>query len=92
MSICHAYSVTLDRCDMPGGHPGDHSITRTWTDDECWVPGKTVEVTLKEYGTPRPAPGTSGPTRCILCEHKFHNGKCPAMDGEFSCDCSEGVA
>jgi hypothetical protein len=91
MSICHAYSVTLDRCDMPAGHPGDHSITRTWTDDECFVPG--APVTLKEHGAPIPYTlPEPGPSRCVLCEHKFHNGKCPAMDGEFSCDCSEGVA
>lgn len=54
---CFAFNKQGLRCMVPAGHDGDHSHAITWTDDECWAPGDTIEVTLKEYGTPRAASG-----------------------------------
>lgn len=37
---CHAYSREQGwRCEWIAGHPGDHSVSFDWTDDECWTPG-----------------------------------------------------
>jgi hypothetical protein len=50
---CFAFNKQGLRCMIPAGHDGDHSHAITWTDEECWAPGDTIEVTLKEYGSPR---------------------------------------
>ena len=34
---CWAYGPN-GRCHHPAGHPGDHLIEITWTDEECTVP------------------------------------------------------
>ena len=96
---CFAYNRDGLRCDSVAGHDGPHTLTIEWTDEECWVPGETIEVTLKEYGVPRittpltehlvEVPKSSG--KCVICSHRMHNGACTAMDGEFDCDCANGV-
>ena len=45
---CWAYSKAGQKCSHPAGHPGDHAIIITWTDDECWKPGAGE--------TPKPKP------------------------------------
>jgi hypothetical protein len=92
---CFAYNQNRLRCDMPGGHPGDHAITTTWTDEECYDPQQTVI-----YGTgptvvvggggayqngPPPMDGDSD--ECLICDHPMHRGMCPV--GE--CECRNGV-
>jgi hypothetical protein len=36
---------------MPAGHPGLHSISIEWGDDECYDPTAFVDLTLKTYGS-----------------------------------------
>ena len=88
--VCFAYNAQRQRCDMPGGHPGNHAFTVTWTDEECYDPTAPVEVTLKEYGTPRfttPPPMEGDTDECLICDHRMHRGMCRVED----CDCKNGM-
>lgn len=93
---CYAYNMDGQRCELIAGHDDLHTVTKSWGPDECWAPGKTVEVTLQEYGVPRIVTPLetqpSAPTVCVLCDHPFHRGKCHDADGEYACDCAEGIA
>jgi hypothetical protein len=71
---CFAYSQSRERCDMPAGHPGDHSITLTWTDEECFDP--TAPIDMSEYRLPdlnvvRPVPDEEPVVfeSCVACDH-----------------------
>jgi hypothetical protein len=99
---CFAFNQNKQRCDMPGGHPGDHSITMTWTDEECYDPTAEVTLTLREYGTPRFTPASHGETEhlvdvpveledCAVCEHaaEYHPMQGPCILGQ--CDCKNYV-
>lgn len=97
---CYAYNKAGQRCEQLAGHDGDHALVTSWTDDECWVPGQPMEVTLKEYGVPRittplvehlvDIPKPSG--KCVICGHKMHDRMCGAPDADgFDCNCSAGV-
>jgi hypothetical protein len=98
---CWAFNKAGQRCEMVAGHDRDHSVIIAWGPDECWTPGDTIEVTLKEYGAPRfptreemtehlvDVPKPSG--KCVICSHRMHAGPCTAMDGEFDCDCAAGI-
>jgi hypothetical protein len=49
---CRSYNMSGQRCEHPGGHPGDHAIILTWTDEEEWSPDKggfTPTITQQEY-------------------------------------------
>jgi len=35
---CYAYSKEGDRCEKKPGHAGDHSVTLTWDDADCYDP------------------------------------------------------
>lgn len=52
---CFAFNVHGTRCDMPAGHPGDHAVTTTWTDEECFEPGHSAPVPLA-VASPAPQP------------------------------------
>jgi hypothetical protein len=41
---CYAFNRTGQRCDMPAGHPGLHSITLTFSDDDMFVPGASPSI------------------------------------------------
>lgn len=96
---CWAYNKSGQRCELVAGHDRDHSVIISWTNEDVWVPGSTIEVTLQEYGVPRittpmtehlvDVPKPSG--KCVICSHRMHKGMCTGMDGEFSCDCANGV-
>lgn len=93
---CWAHNKAGLRCMQPAGHEGVHAHAIEWTDEECWEPGAPIEVTLKEYGTIKAAPVTEHltnplPTRCALCNHGWHEGRCNGMDGDFACDCASGI-
>ena len=36
--ICWAFNSQRQRCDMPGGHLGDHGRTVTWSEGEVFQP------------------------------------------------------
>ena len=98
---CFAYSKTGQRCEGYAGHDGLHFVNYSWTNEECWTPGAPIDVTLTEYGSPRlttpltlvenlvEIPKASG--KCVICDHPMHTGTCTRMDGEFDCDCANGV-
>lgn len=48
---CRSYNMQGQRCEHPGGHPGDHAIIITWTDEEEWSPtmGALPTITPREY-------------------------------------------
>lgn len=94
---CWALNEDAQRCELPAGHDDLHEISKTWSDDECYVP--TTAPTIV-YGTgpvtavggggayqngPPPMPGDSD--ECLICDHRMHRGMCPA--GE--CDCKNGM-
>lgn len=93
---CHAFNKAGQRCECKAGHEGKHAILTEWGEDECWTPGATIEVKLREYGSPRamgvadgliPPPMAGGSDECLICDHRMHRGMCPA--GE--CDCKNGM-
>lgn len=86
---CWAYNVAGQRCDMPAGHPGDHGIQFTWTDDDCYNP-------ILSAGESRPSPAKPAaivtlptvptqPTviKCVACQHQHKNGECKCGCYEF---------
>lgn len=81
---CWAYNVGGQRCDMPAGHPGDHGIQMTWTDDECYAPIKHQLPAKGPSGAsepaPKPAPEATG---CVACSHKHKGGECKCGCYEF---------
>jgi hypothetical protein len=95
---CFAYNLRGERCDMPGGHPGDHAITTTWTDDECYAPGAPLAMGVAD-GHIRPSHGETEhlvdvPVEledCAVCEHlaEYHPMQGPCIHG--GCDCKNYV-
>lgn len=53
---CFAYSPSGTACDMPGGHPGNHSHTQAWTDAECMTPAQ-----MMAFLATQPAPAAAPP-------------------------------
>lgn len=89
---CWAISAALRaRCDMPAGHPGDHSITVSWDDEQCWSPETDEPVALRVV-TPDMMSGpvdnvVQEPVQaeaCIACNHMHKNGDC-------KCGCYEHI-
>lgn len=72
---CWAYSPN-GRCHHPAGHPGDHIIEITWTDDECIQPGQpAMAKTEIGYETVPVQESvrvvTEEAEACVACNH-FH--------------------
>ena len=76
---CWAYGPN-GRCHHPAGHPGDHIIEITWTDNECVTPGQhgpsvtgispaTVVQHVQE-------PVQDEPEACVACNHMHKGGEC----------------
>ena len=44
MSQCHARSAQppYSRCEQDAGHDGDHSISLSWSDEECFDPASII--------------------------------------------------
>jgi len=72
---CYAYSQNLTRCDLPGGHPGNHAITLEWDDADCYIPGiptptPTVTVTPLAQAQAVLAPADDQRNDpCVACRH-----------------------
>jgi hypothetical protein len=87
---CWAYGPN-GRCHHPAGHPGDHIIEITWTDDQCVTPG------VPTLGQSQPAPAMTDvsyavvqdpvhdePEPCVACNHMHKSGAC-------KCGCYEHI-
>ena len=93
---CWAYNGDALRCMQAAGHDGPHAHAIEWTDEECWAP-ETFERQAPQPAASNEAmvehlvsiPKPSG--KCVICDHKMHDGMCTGMDGEFPCDCANGV-
>ena len=88
---CWAFNWTEDRCDMPAGHPGDHSTSIIWGDDECVAPfGRTFQpYESTPEREPEPpvthiAVAPPAPTKCVACTHHHKSGIC-------KCGCHEHI-
>lgn len=76
MRTCFAYGPTGQRCERPADHDGDHTVSASWTDDECVTPEHfaTARV-IGETRTERPVPiigideddDEPGLDRCAAC-------------------------
>lgn len=77
---CWAFHKDGTRCDMPAGHPGDHSVQMTWTDSDCAIPGDPVQ---KPVQVPLPAPLVEAPIQCAACKHSHKGGACKCGCYEF---------
>jgi hypothetical protein len=85
---CWAISAALKaRCDMPAGHTGEHSITVSWSDDQCWSPEFDEPVALTVV---QPVPEVvqevveEQTEACIACSHMHKAGSC-------KCGCYEHI-
>lgn len=80
---CWAYNSNGERCEKHAGHPGQHAITRSWTDDQCAAP-----ATNKPQGRPLmevfAEEETKQPSKCIACKHMHRDGVC-------KCGCHEHI-
>lgn len=89
---CWAISSALKaRCDMPAGHSGDHSITITWDDNQCWSPEVDEPVALRVVEPDMMSGAVDNPVQepvqaegCIACSHMHKSGAC-------KCGCYEHI-
>lgn len=73
---CWAISAALKaRCDMPAGHSGEHSITVSWNDEQCWSPDFDEPVALTVVQDVH-EPVQEKPEACIACNHMHRGGEC----------------
>lgn len=57
MRTCFAYGPTGQRCERPADHDGDHTVSTTWTDDECVTPEHfAMAKVIGETRTAQPVP------------------------------------
>lgn len=81
---CWAISAALkSRCDMPAGHSGEHSITVTWGDEQCWSPDFDEPVALTVVPDVH-EPVQEEPESCVACTHMHRGGAC-------KCGCYEHI-
>lgn len=75
---CWAYGPN-GRCHHPAGHPGDHIIEITWTDDQCIQPGQPakavtgISVAVQEH-VQETVYEESEP--CVACGHMHRSAGC----------------
>lgn len=82
--MCWAISAALKaRCDMPAGHPGDHSISVTWNDDQCWNPVVDTPIPLVPVEQAKVIPLAQEVLRCVACNHQHKDGACKCGCYEF---------
>lgn len=77
---CWAFHKDGARCQHPAGHPGDHAIERTWTDEECAMPGEFTPVPY----IPTNKAVAIEPEPCVACTHMHVAGPC-------KCGCYEHI-
>ena len=81
---------------MPAGHPGNHAITATWTDQECYDPSGAIPTPTTNPGkatvpgepgllvTDISEPAAKPVPRCAACSHSHKGGAC-------KCGCYEHI-
>lgn len=90
---CYAYNKAGQRCEMIAGHDRDHSVIIAWGPDECWTPDRgNGGVTTAIITGPAAERVIAANAACVICDHPMHKGTCRVSEGEFDCDCAEGVA
>ena len=78
---CWAYGPN-GRCTHPAGHPGNHIIEYTWTDDECVTPsvpnlGHSQPATAMTDMTPAVVQEpVQEPEPCVACNHHHKSAAC----------------
>lgn len=100
MSRCWAFNADGQRCDLDAGHQDDHQIHLSWTDEEVWDPSQVAEedpdtewVPLEGAGQPIDAVElVLPPSRCMVCEHAWHESVCEVRFGPTACGCMTAVA
>lgn len=88
---CFAYNQQAQRCEMDAAHSGLHTVSSSWSDDECLTPGRlpsTGGLSLADMAVPISA--TLGPAvpafepepsslsePCVVCNHlaQKHGGE-----------------
>jgi hypothetical protein len=85
IKTCWAYGPN-GRCTHPAGHPGNHVIEITWTDDECVIPGHSVPATLMTDISDAVVHDVlqDEPESCVACNHMHKSGAC-------KCGCYEHI-
>lgn len=89
---CHSYNRAGERCEHPAGHTGKHYISVEWSDAEAWTPtpaGMGVQIAATDPALVEHL--TNMKVMCIVCDHPDHRGMCGLSDGDFDCDCAEGI-
>ena len=96
MTVCHAYNMQGQKCDLTYEHDDDHEFTIRWTNDDNWTPNAYRELTLQMAAPLIPLPAdepldavpvynTGRPGTCVMCEHAMHSAECAR------CDCRSGI-
>lgn len=82
---CWAFHKDGTRCGHPAGHPGDHAVEMTWTDEECALPTEQhVQVPVQvPVPAAAPAPLEEKPVKCVACSHHHKGGACKCGCHEF---------
>lgn len=86
---CWAFHRDGMRCEHPAGHPGDHTVSKTWKDIECATPGEfepakpTVITTSRNTTVEVKDVEPDLPTRCAACSHNHKSGPCKCGCYEF---------
>jgi len=82
---CWAYNLEGVRCEKRAGHTGDHLVSTTWNDDECYAPDRVpatpqgkplIEIFAKEEEVVA--------SKCVACQHMHRGGVC-------KCGCHEHI-
>lgn len=87
---CWAFNKDGVRCELEPGHSKPHTMSVTWTDEECYSPIKhqlpvVTTTTLPTSGVVtvnETAP--SEPPPCVACGHRHKAGVC-------KCGCHEHI-
>jgi len=89
-SQCWAHNSQGQRCELDGGHAGDHILSVTWGDEETLIPGAVVKAPQR-LSQPRsrdksePGDSVTETANCELCGHEksFHSDNMACV----ACDC-----
>jgi hypothetical protein len=94
MPRCWAFG-SYGRCELAGGHQGNHQIVQEWTDEACLNPAVQVPVlALPAFDDP-PGAAVMGDDRCFSCGCPEAAHLVVGEDGEAMCSrhqCREYVA
>jgi hypothetical protein len=90
MSRCWAHNTNKVRCELDAGHDDLHRFSISWSDSECYEPGKNI--TTEPVALPRnlmpPLPPPTPPVpvaevKCVACSHRHRAGECKCGCKEF---------